>query len=173
MTEWLGNIALGQQHRKLWACGSAKIYLSELLHKLYNGFTVISWNLQTKFPKSLVKCKKCKNRLQWFGNLTSPYYRKHVTFKKAFCFFMKTANSCVIVWSDGCNISNIIGMEVAKGRKAKQLEEVSNMIGYKKEHLREAVYQSAKKKKKNRLHKVSNKFRIMFDKIKLLRLTSG
>lgn len=64
-------------------------------------------------------------------------------------------------------------MEVAKGRKAKQLEEVSNMIGYKKEHLREAVYQSAKKKKKNRLHKVSNKFRIMFDKIKLLRLTPG
>lgn len=114
MTEWLGNIALGQQHRKLWACGSAKIYLSELLHKLYNGFTVISWNLQTKFPKSLVKCKKCKNRLQWFGNLTSPYYRKHVTFKKAFCFFMKTANSSVIVWSDGCNISNIIGMEVGK-----------------------------------------------------------
>lgn len=172
MTEWLGNIALGQQHRKLWACGSAKIYLSELLHKLYNGFTVISWNLQTKFPKSVVKCKKCKNRSQWFGNLTSPYYRKHVTFKKAFFFFMKTANSCVIVWSDGCNISNIIGMEVAKGRKAKQLEEVSNMIGYKKS-ISEKQFTNLQKKKKNRLHKVSNKFRIMFDKIKLLRLTPG
>lgn len=60
---------------------------------------------------------------------------------------MKTANSCVIVWSDGCNISNIIGMEVAKGRKAKQLEEVSNMIGYKKS-ISEKQFTNLQKKKK-------------------------
>lgn len=43
---------------------------------------------------------------------------------------MKAANSCV--WSDGSNISNKTGMEVAKGWKTKQLEEVTNMICYKK-----------------------------------------